>query len=51
MNDGLFWMGALIIVLALAGCTAPPVETDQPSYNRAAAEFCWRHPENVLCRQ
>lgn len=41
----------LFFALVLAGCATHPVETDQPSYNRAAADFCQRHAESVLCRQ
>lgn len=43
--------GSLIAALffALVGCLTVPVETSEPSRNKAAESFCARNPESVLC--
>lgn len=42
---------AALFCACLLGCSGQPVETDQPSYNKAAVDFCKRKPESVLCPQ
>lgn len=40
----------LLSVMIISGCAAPVyTETSAPSYNPAAADYCARKPESVLC--
>lgn len=45
-------IAGLILCVVLTGCaSSTPVETDDPSYNQAAVEYCQRKPESRLCRK
>lgn len=43
---------AIAVVLCLPGCavTVGPIETTEETSNPAAADYCYRNPESVLCR-
>lgn len=42
---------ALVLSVYLSGCSTTPAETQLPSVNSAASDYCDRYPGSVLCRK
>lgn len=45
-----FKLLSMVIFITLVSCSEPPKDSDIPSDNAAAVEYCNDKPESVLCQ-